>query len=213
MLRAQNLTYAYGAEAVLAFPDLHCRTGEHWLLLGRSGSGKTTFLHMLAGLLRPKTGDIQLGDTRLDQLGDAALDRFRGRSIGMVFQRSHFVEALTVKENLLLAQSLAGVDTDERRIVGYLQQLGMGDKLHRLPRHLSRGEQQRVAIARALVNDPLLILADEPTSALDDYHAEEVLRLLQLSARATEATLLVVTHDKRLKGRLPHELHLTPAAL
>ena len=213
MLRAQRLTYAYDTDTVLAFPDLHCAAGQHWLLLGRSGSGKTTLLHLLAGLLRPRSGELQLGDTRLDQLSQRQLDRFRGRRIGMVFQRSHFVAALTVRENLLLAQSLAGVPPDERRIVGYLQQLGIGDKRDRRPDQLSQGERQRVAIARALVNDPLLILADEPTSALDDHHAEEVLRLLQLSARATDATLLVVTHDNRLQGRLPHELHLTPVAV
>ena len=213
MLRAQNLSYAHAPGVALTFPDLLCEAGQHWLLLGQSGSGKTTFLQLVAGMLKPKTGTIQVGDTQLEELSGAALDRFRGRNIGMVFQRSHFVAALTVRENLLLAQSLAGVPTDERRITAYLQQLGIGDKLDRLPHRLSQGEQQRVAIARALVNDPLLILADEPTSALDDRNAEEVIRLLQLSARSTNAILLIVTHDNRLKGRLPHELHLTPAAV
>ena len=211
MLQATDLTYAHRAGDVLTFPDLHCQTGEHWLLLGASGSGKTTYLQLLAGMLTPRSGSIRLGDTRLDQLSGAKLDRFRGRNIGMVFQRSHFVAALTVRENLMLAQSLAGVPEDEKRLVGYLQQLGIGDKLNRLPHQLSQGEQQRVAIARALVNDPLLLLADEPTSALDDHNAEEVIRLLQLSARNTKATLLIVTHDKRLENRLPHVLRLHPA--
>ena len=213
MLLAQDLTYAYSPEVRLSFPEVRCGRGEQWLLLGQSGSGKTTLLQLLAGLLRPATGHVQLGDARYDQLSDSALDRYRGRNVGMVFQRSFFVEALTVTENLELAQSLAGVPKDNDRIKYLLQQLGIGHKAEALPYRLSQGEQQRVAIARALVNDPLLILADEPTSALDDHHAEEVIRLLTLTARKAEATLLIVTHDNRLKGRLPHELHLQNAAV
>lgn len=199
MLKTHNLEFAYNKEQNLKFPDIHCDKGEHCLLLGQSGCGKTTLLHLLGGLMFPQKGKIEIGDTLINTLSKNELDHFRGKNIGIVFQKSHFIKALNVEENLALAQSLAGVSIDKKRIQHLLDTLNLGDKLKARPDDLSQGEQQRVAIARALINQPAIILADEPTSALDDVNCTEVIQLLEQQAKAVQATLLIVTHDNRLK--------------
>jgi ABC-type lipoprotein export system ATPase subunit len=208
MLHAENLAYAYGAQHTLRFPDIRCDAGAHWLLLGQSGSGKTTLLHLLGGLLTPGSGAVRVAGTLLSGLSTAALDHFRGRHIGIIFQQSHFVSALSVEENLLLAQQLAGVKPDRQRVAALLEHLGLGHKRQSKTDKLSQGEQQRVAIARAIVNRPGLILADEPTSALDDQRCEEVISLLEREAGEVGATLLIVTHDGRLKDHFSNRISL-----
>jgi putative ABC transport system ATP-binding protein len=208
MLTVKNLEFSYPSGSPIRFPDFSCAKGEHWLLLGQSGKGKTTLLHLLGGLLTIQKGDIRIGDTSLASLGRAEMDRFRGQHIGVIFQRSYFVRSLTVSENLALAQSLAGLPIQKDRIQQLLDQLNVGHKAHAKPDALSQGEQQRVAIARAIVNRPTVILADEPTSALDDQNTDEVIRLLEEEARMVDATLLVVTHDNRLKTRFPKQIQL-----
>jgi ABC-type lipoprotein export system ATPase subunit len=209
MLQTSDLQFSYDSHTNLRFPDISCQKGESWLLLGQSGSGKTTLLHLLGGLLSPHSGKIIVADSDITQLSSRALDRYRGRNIGIIFQQSHFVGALNVEDNLALAQKLAGLRIDRARIARLLEQLGVGHKLKARPDRLSVGEQQRVAIARALVNRPSIILADEPTSALDDVNCEEVINLIAREARAVDATLLVVTHDNRLKERFPKQIVLT----
>lgn len=210
MLQTRNLHYQYDVTTALTFPDMTCQAGEHWLLLGNSGCGKTTLLHLLGGLRTPKQGSVQIGNTVLNMLPNKALDSFRGKNIGIIFQQSHFVQSLNVEENLLLAQQLAGVPKDRQRVRDLLAHLQLGHKLKSKPNQLSQGEQQRVAIARAIVNKPQLILADEPTSALDDKNTEQVIQLLEQQALAVNATLLVVTHDARLKNHFQRQIHLTP---
>jgi putative ABC transport system ATP-binding protein len=208
MLQTSHLQYSYDSNTTLRFPDITCGKGEHWLLLGQSGSGKTTLLHLLGGLLTAKNGSVQVAGTALETLSTAALDQFRGKHIGIIFQKSHFVKSLTVEENLALAQQLAGVKISKTRISELLNHLNVGHKLKSKPDRLSQGEQQRVAIARALVNQPNVILADEPTSALDDVNCNEVIQLLEREANAVGATLLVVTHDGRLKERFEKQIML-----
>ncbi len=208
MLQTKQLSYAYVKAQPMRFPDIDIPTGEHWLLLGQSGSGKTTLLHLLGGLLTAKNGEVRIGDTNLSSLTGAALDRFRGQNVGIVFQKSHFVRSLNVQENLALAQNLAGLPTDNARIAELLERLNLSHKLKSRTDQLSIGEQQRAAIARALVNQPKLILADEPTSALDDNNASEVAALLEEQAKAAGATLLVVTHDNRLQSHFSNQIHL-----
>lgn len=208
MLTTKQLQFSYTRNQVMNFPDFNLQKGEHWLLLGQSGSGKTTLLHLLGGLLSPSSGSIQIGNTELGQLRASALDQFRGKNIGIVFQKSHFVRALTIGENLALAQQLAGLKPNRERIVELLERLNIGDKFRLKPDRLSIGEQQRAAIARALVNQAPIILADEPTSALDDHNTTEVINLLEEQAKALGSTLLVVTHDKRLKDRFPNQIAL-----
>ncbi len=210
MLSTRNLSFAFGGSAskTLQFPDITCPTGEHWLLLGQSGSGKTTLLHLLAGLRTPQSGTVNINGTAINELTGTALDRFRGREIGVVFQQSHFVRALSIRENLALCRQLAGLPPSSKKITALLKQLNITDKQHDLPQELSVGEQQRAAIARALINEPSLILADEPTSALDDKNTDQVIDLLKAQATAANATLVIVTHDNRLKSVFEQRIEL-----
>lgn len=206
MLRTQALQFQYAGGQPLSFPDINCQKGENWLLLGQSGSGKTTLLHLLGGLLPPMAGHIEVGGTDIAQLKSTALDQFRGKHIGIIFQQAHFLRALSVKENLAMAQQLAGLAIDYDRIQSFLDRLNIGHKLEVKTDQLSVGEKQRVAIARALINQPDIILADEPTSALDDTNCDEVIQLLEEQAAAVNATLLVVTHDSRLKSKFSNQI-------
>lgn len=201
MLRTTSLTYRYpDTPSVLHFPDFTLPEASEALILGASGSGKTTLLHLLAGLRRIQEGEIWFGETALSQLTEQERDRFRGLHIGLVFQRSHFVESISIRDNLLLAAYLAGQKQDKTRAMELLERLQLKEKAGRLPRSLSQGEQQRATIARALMNRPKLLLADEPTSSLDDENCRRVAQMLREQARETKATLLIVTHDARLKS-------------
>jgi len=165
-------------------------------------------LQLLAGLRKPTAGMVKVQDQDLAALTGRELDRFRGRTIGMVFQTAHFLRALTVEENLSVAMQLAGKTVDRQRINELLRALGLGDKAKSRPDRLSVGQQQRVAIARAVVNQPAVILADEPTSALDDQSTRQVLDLLRQQADAVNAALLIVTHDNRLTDLIPNRTRL-----
>jgi putative ABC transport system ATP-binding protein len=209
----RQVSHRYDGEVVLDLPSFAGEQGEHWLVLGPSGCGKTTLLHVMAGLLRPTSGTVRVAGKDLAQLGGAALDRFRGASIGIVFQQLHLLPTLNVAENLLVAPYMAGLDQDAARVREVLDGLGMASKQRAYPSELSYGQQQRVAIARAVINRPALILADEPTSGLDDVHCERVLELLIGQAQAHEATLIVATHDRRIGERFERRLSLeTPGA-
>ena len=208
MIQTSEVTFAYVPDQRFVFPDLSCAQGSHWLLLGQSGCGKTTLLHLLAGLMPPDSGSIQVQGQDLTALQGKALDQFRGQHIGVIFQQSHLIKALTVEENLRTAQFLAGKAQDRDKIKSVLSKLNLSDKLQSRPQNLSLGEQQRVAIARALINDPVLILADEPTSSLDDHNCQEVVELLLEQSQNFNATLLIVTHDGRLKALFEQQILL-----
>lgn len=198
MLLTRNIEFAYNAANSFRFPDVTCRKGEHWLIMGPSGCGKTTLLHLMAGLLRPTKGDVQIGDANITGLAPSQVDRLRGTEIGIVFQVPHFIQSLTVAENVLIARYLNRLNEDTEQVRNLLEQLNIGEKYASKPNELSQGELQRLSIARALINRPTVILADEPTSSLDDNNCAEVVALLKEQAEATSATLIVVTHDKRL---------------
>ena len=212
--------------SVIALDRLDIACGQHTLLLGPSGCGKTTLLNILACLARPITGDVTIDSVRVDLLSGAKRDHFRGQKIGLVMQRLHLIAALTVSDNLLLAQRLAGAAKDHaahssnktnstnstNSINVMLEKLGIAHKAKSYPRELSQGEAQRVAIARAVLNKPLLVLADEPTSALDDHHAEAAISLLFEQAEEHGATLIVATHDARIKSRFAHIVQLSQRA-
>lgn len=208
MITVQGLNHSYDGNTSIKFPDFKLEKGGKILLLGQSGCGKTTLLHLLGGLLPAQYGDVKIGDTSLKGLSFSQLDKFRGKNIGIIFQKPHFVKSLTVMENLVLTQKLAGVKIDKSAIKHLLTKLNIADKVNKKTNNLSQGEQQRVAIARALVNKPSVILADEPTSALDDNNTNEVIELLEQQATDNNATLIIVTHDNRLKERFQNRIEL-----
>ncbi len=211
MFALQNIRHAYNGQAVLDVPDWQVGQGAHWLILGPSGSGKTTLLHVLAGILRPTAGSVSIASRDLGALAPAALDRFRGQHIGIVLQRLHLVASLSVADNLLLAQYLAGLPQDRARVREVLAGLDLEDKAHAMPHELSHGQAQRVAVARAVVNRPQLLLADEPTSNLDDARCLQALDLLESQARACNATLVIATHDQRTKARIANHYVMAAA--
>lgn len=208
LFAVNNLHHAYDGQSVLAVDAWQAVQGEHWLLLGPSGSGKTTLLHALAGILRPAGGSIVVAGQDFAALSPSAIDHFRGRHIGIVLQRLHLIASLNVMDNLLLAQYLAGLPQDRRRIAEVLTGLDLAEKTGAKPHELSFGQAQRVAVARAVVNGPRLLLADEPTSNLDDARCVQVLELLQSQARACNATLVIATHDQRIKSRVANQFEL-----
>jgi len=192
----------------LKFPDFSLSKGEQALILGQSGCGKTTLLHLLSGLLKPNSGNVDVENENISKMSGAKLDSFRGANIGIVFQTPHFIEALTVKENLTLTQTLAGKSKNVDKVKTLLADLGVESKLNSKLNALSVGEKQRISIARALVNSPALILADEPTSALDDENCDSVLKLVSEQAKKHNSTLLIVTHDNRLKDQFDKRIEL-----
>jgi putative ABC transport system ATP-binding protein len=209
LIHAEHLRHAYApGPPVLDVPHLHVPAGGRLLVLGRSGSGKSTLLHVLAGLLRPQAGRVEVDGQDLAALAEAELDRFRGQKIGIVFQRLHLFETLTVRENLRTAQFLAGVPQDEDRVREVLDRVDLLEKGGAYPSTLSQGQRQRVVLARAVVNRPALLLADEPTSSLDDVRAEAVMDLLEREAGAAGAALVVATHDARIRDRFADVLTL-----
>lgn len=208
MLLTNQLKFRYPEGNSFEFPDIRCKNNEHLLILGESGKGKTTLLHLLAGMLKPTSGEVVINDTKTSTLAGSAMDKFRGNEIGIIFQTAHFVESLSVLDNLILPQYLSGKATDCEKAKSILARLNLADKANVKPKKLSVGEQQRVAIARAIINHPSIILADEPTSALDDVNTNEVINLLEEQAKLTGASLIIVTHDKRLKDRFSKQVTL-----
>lgn len=208
MFALHQVRHEYGGQVVLDLPQFEGAQGEHWLVLGLSGSGKTTLLHIMAGLLRPTRGTVQIAEGDMAKLSGHALDQFRGRNIGIVFQQMHLLQTLSVKENLLMAQYMADLDQSVDRVREVLSSLDLGDKENAYPNELSYGQQQRVTIARAVINKPRILLADEPTSALDDVRSGQVLDLLIQQAEVCNATLVIATHDQRVKDRFEKQLVL-----
>jgi ABC-type lipoprotein export system ATPase subunit len=206
LLQTTTLEFAHLGQRIITFPEINVDQGEALLVLGRSGSGKTTLLNLLAGLLRPAKGEIKLADVSLSSLSGQALDMFRGKNIGIVFQKPHLIAALNVRENLELAHFFG--KTKGQAISGLLSELGIAHKSEASVQTLSEGEAQRVSIARALANCPRLILADEPTSSLDDENTQKVIQLLTSQAAKIGAALLIVTHDQRVKNHISNYIEV-----
>jgi putative ABC transport system ATP-binding protein len=208
IIQTSDLQYTFEKGPDLFFPSFQAEENSELLILGNSGTGKTTLLHMLAGLRKPMAGEVVVNGVKLNSLSGASLDRFRGKNIGVVFQTSHFVQSLSVLDNILLAPYFSNNKVSKADAEKMLDRLNILSKKNKKTSALSVGEQQRVAIARALLNNPSLILADEPTSALDDENAKEVLNLLREQTHALKAALLIVTHDNRLKDEVKQRIEL-----
>ncbi len=208
MLATRNVRFTYPGGRSFDFPDISLKGGEHALMLGSSGSGKTTLLHMMAGILIPQTGDIAIDGTQINKLSGATLDRFRGRHIGLVFQRHFFIDSISMLDNLILAQTLSGAKPDVPYLESMLHDLNLTNLSQKSPVNLSMGELQRFSIARALANRPMLVLADEPTSSLDDINCNLFADLLLHTAAQCGSALLIATHDARLKPAFSYHFNL-----
>jgi putative ABC transport system ATP-binding protein len=209
MLSVKNLEQRFGEKTVLRIADWSVAAGERSLVIGPSGCGKSTLLHILAGLARPSQGRVTIFQKDVFSLKNAEIDRWRGATVGIVLQALHLVQHLTVRANLRLAQYLAHLPQDDKAVDEALGALGVAAKASSRPGELSQGEQQRVAIARAVVNGPKLLLADEPTSSLDDAAAERAIALLLDEAGRRGATLIVATHDARIRRHFDKALDLS----
>ena len=206
MIETNSLEFSYDNSFVFKFPDIKLKSNENLLVFGNSGIGKSTLLHNLAGILRPKSGSIKIFDQEISKLSELELDKFRGQNIGIIFQRSHFVNSLSVGENLELAQFLGR--NKKGNIKETLNNLKILDKINKKPKELSQGERQRASIALAIINSPKLILADEPTSSLDDTNCSNVIKILKEQALKYQAQLIVITHDSRLKKHFKKSISL-----
>lgn len=198
MIAWTGLRHRYAQGPELPFDDLSLPTGQHLLVRGASGSGKSTLLAMLAGLMRPSSGQVMVDGVALHGLTARQSDAWRGATLGFVPQRLHLSAALSVADNLALPFVAAGLKPDAVRAAELLDRLGLSELAQRLPHQLSVGQAQRVALARALMRRPSLLLADEPSASLDDAATTQMLDLLLQAATEQGATLVVATHDARV---------------
>ena len=200
MLKTVDIFHNYDQQSKFKFPDISIEAGEACLILGKSGVGKTTLLHIMAGILKPSKGQVFIDGTDICSLKGTKLDAFRGRHIGLVFQNAHFINSISARENIQLAQRISGGRASNGEIDTFFERLGIADRSAALPSQLSAGEKQRLAIIRAFISSPKIVLADELTSALDDENCEEVITLLKEQIERYGTSLAMVTHDTRLKS-------------
>lgn len=202
-VRVSQVTKSFGSgdsrTVALKGVDFSCNEAELHLVVGPSGCGKTTLLSVVAGTLEWEEGEIEVFGTRLKNLKPAEIARFRGQTIGFIFQQFNLIPTLSVLENVSIPLLLNGRKRleAEHRAQEILKEVGLGQKLRSSPRELSGGQQQRVAIARALVHHPRLIICDEPTSALDSKTGHVIMELLASVARVPGRSVIIVTHDPR----------------
>ena len=208
LLAIRDLVKSYrrpdaGTQRVVEVREFTLAAGAQLALRGESGSGKTTFLNLIAGILAPDSGSIIIENRDLSQLGEAQRDRLRAETIGYIFQTFNLLQGHTVLENVELGMAF-GRGVNRAHAEALLKRVGLGEKLNHYPRQLSTGQQQRVAVARALANSPKLVLADEPTGNLDRRNARESLMLIREVCRESGAALLLVSHDERVLAQFEH---------
>lgn len=208
MLRSESITFTYDGVTEFNFPDILLEEGDSLLVLGESGVGKTTFIQILAGLLQPKSGKVELCTTEYNKLSSKDMDQFRGRHIGIIFQKPYFVRNLNILDNLFLSLYFSENRQDRKSVIQLLEEIGLGNKLESMPDELSQGEQQRAAIALSVIKKPDLILADEPTSSLDDTNCEKIITLLKDQADKMKSKLIIITHDNRIKSQFNKSITL-----
>ncbi|AWW00779.1 ABC transporter ATP-binding protein [Arcticibacterium luteifluviistationis] len=208
MLQTKNLQHSYTKGIDFVYPDLHCDANQQLLILGESGKGKSTLLHLLGLILPIQQGSVSINGIETSELNSSKAAAFRANNIGIIFQQHQFVKSLTVLDNILLANYYAKKSLDKAKVKQTADRLEISDLLHKKVYELSGGEMQRIGIARALQNEPKLLLADEPTSNLDDVNCERVYQLLADTATEQKAALVIVTHDQRLKNKIANQIHL-----
>ncbi len=190
-----------GTLTVLDVPNFEIAKGEQVALIGQSGGGKTTLLHLIAGLLVPDSGSIKVAGTELTRLSEQGRDRLRAAAIGYVFQTFNLLPAFSALENVKLGMTFGHGGHDGTRAKDLLARVGLSDRANYRPSQLSVGQQQRVAIARAMAGKPSLLLADEPTANVDPVSAESVLDLIRTTCRGEDVSLLMVTHDMEIASK------------
>lgn len=201
ILQTNNLTKVYDAEVkveALVDVNFNLSKGDLVAIIGDSGSGKSTFLHLLAGVDKPSSGDIFIEDKNITKLNKEDLTIFRRRNIGVIYQFFNLIPNINVKKNILLPILLDDKKVDQEYFDEILSILGIKDKLNRFPRELSGGEQQRVAIARSLITRPAIVLADEPTGNLDRKNSEDIISLFKLVNQSLNSTIMIITHDEKV---------------
>ncbi len=209
MIHTENLTFKYHQkETVFQFPDIDLNQSENLLILGKSGIGKTTLLHLMAGLLKPNSGTVTIADVSLQSLNSKQLDKFTGKNIGLVFQKNYAVRSLNVMENIQARLFFCKKKVDNSAITNLLQQLNIENCKSKKINELSEGQLQRLGIALSVIHEPKLILADEPTASLDDKNCQAVMSLLLDQAKKNIANLVVITHDQRVKPLFQNILEL-----
>jgi putative ABC transport system ATP-binding protein len=206
LILTNNLSIKYGHQTI-DFPNLKLKQGEQVLLIGKSGSGKTTFLNLIGGLLTPHSGEVEIDGHNIVSISNSKRDKFRGENIGFIFQTPQFIQSLDVENNLLLTQYLVGA-YDKNHIDSLLLKVGLMNRKKAYLNELSEGEKQRISIVRALINKPKIILADEPTSALDDESCDQIIDLLKELSSENNTSLIIVTHDNRLKDKFNQKVEL-----
>lgn len=210
MIRASKIEKSYGSLQILKGLDFEVVAGEAVCILGASGAGKSTFLHILGTLDRPTRGKVYFQHEDLFAKSDAELSAFRCQRLGFVFQFHHLLSEFTALENVMLPGRIAGINSTDckHRAQGLLEYLGMAHRLTHYPSQLSGGEQQRVAIARALFHKPILLLADEPTGNLDSENSQKIQDLFFQLKEEMGLTLVVVTHDTRFSARFRRSVRM-----
>jgi len=193
---------------ILDIPEFTVRAGEQVVIVGESGCGKTTLLHVIAGISRPDEGQVRIDGWDITLLSEAESDRFRAENIGYVFQTFNLLPAFTALENVLLGMTFGRGKPDVHRARQLLERVGLGHRMHHRPRQMSVGEQQRVSVARALANRPKLILADEPTANIDTGNQQVILDLLREGCREENVALILVTHSPEVAAQFPRLVHL-----
>lgn len=206
MLLTSKISFSYDGQRLFNYPGLVCNAGETILITGKSGCGKSTFLHILTGLIRNYSGHIELNNVAIENLSESELNKFR-QHIGIVFQKPQYISSLTMKDNILIA-AREGYRQGNERLHQLCNELGVEKLLGRLPSKLSVGELQRISLVRALINNPAVVFADEPTSSLDDEHAQIVADLLISQSQKANAALIVVSHDGRIRSRFDKLIQL-----
>jgi lipoprotein-releasing system ATP-binding protein len=220
VLEAQALSKTYvggdgGQIVVLDGVDLEIARGEMVAIIGSSGAGKSTMLHLLGALDRPTSGRVIIDGHVLEGMSDDALSALRNRTVGFVFQFHHLLREFTALENVMMPLRIAGTDEVEarRRATALLERVGLGGRVHHRPGALSGGEQQRTAVARALAADPAVLLADEPSGNLDHHNSERLHELFTELARELELGMVIVTHNRALAARADRVLQLEDGRL
>lgn len=208
MIEIKDLHYTYDQHKILNFPDWYVPHGQQGIIYGPSACGKSTLIGILSGILEIQAGRVHICDTNFNNLSRAERDEFRSKNIGMVFSRPFLNNVISVYENLAIVQQLTALKEDYNRIFELLQEINLSDKAFSRISDISRVEARRLAVARAFIQNPRLILADEPLSGLDNKEGKQVIEVLIEQSHKHEASLIIATHDSRLKDIFQNQLNL-----